>query len=800
VASLAMHPQKGNRFQLLAMDGWSNRPSGTPTLIMGGTSLLPLLMSVARLPADMSAPNPVRPDQKPSRRKKVLIPLAVGIALLFGVLLSLTSFDLPLNPGTNQQLLFFASLSALIFLLFVALTFVLARNLLKLFAERRLGVLGSKFRTRLVVGSLLLSFLPVIGMFFFAYVLMNRSIDKWFSSPVEEVRRDTASMASLLSNYAAQNTRAEAQALAASPETQRAFASHNFSAVTNVFQRHAPTLQGGFALAIVDGDAETSVGTPAPWPQLKAKLPMERLKSESPTSFAWEQTDYILGSAPVGDDGVILVGIPLPKKFSETVKQVETSQQRYLDLAHERRLVRRTYMEVLLLLTVVVLFATTWFALFLSKLVTRPVVALAEATQEISRGRLDYRVEVRAADEIGDLVHSFNRMAAELEANRRQIEASSRDLSAANVALEQRRRHIETILESIPNGVLSLNADRRITHVNHALLRLFHPGAEAGTPSVLIGAPLKDVFGADVVEDLQPLLRRADRMGTTTTQMEMVVQRATLNVAVTVATLKHDGQGLGYVLVFEDLSELLKAQKQAAWREVARRVAHEIKNPLTPIALSAERIRRHLQRGTPPDAASLQVLHSCAETIAGAVETVRTLVDEFSTLARFPTARPQSANINSIVESTLAMFNGRLDNIRVQTFLSPELPNVMADPEAIKRALANLLDNAAEAMQDALFREIQISTALVASRDVVEITVADTGHGVTRELKERLFLPYFSTKKRGTGLGLAIVNRIVEDHHGSIRVEENQPVGARFVVELPIVSDAVAAPSINQHA
>lgn len=747
----------------------------------------------------MSAPNPSRPGQKPSSRKKVIIPLAVGLALLFWVLLSLTSFDLPLNPGTNQQLLFFASLSALIFLLFVALTFVLARNLLKLFAERRLGVLGSKFRTRLVVGSLLLSFLPVIGMFFFAYVLMNRSIDKWFSTPVEEVRRDTATMASLLSNYAAQNTRAEAEAIATSPETQSAFASHNSSAIADEFERHASTLQGGFALALVDGEAEASFGAPASWLQLKARLP--RLRSDIPTSFSWGQIEYILGSAPVGDHGLILVGIPLPRQFSETVKQVEASQQRYLDLARERRLVRRTYMEVLLLLTVVVLFATTWFALFLSKLVTRPVVALAEATQEISRGRLDYRVEVRAADEIGDLVHSFNRMAEELESSRRQIEASSRDLSAANVALEQRRRHIETILESIPNGVLSLNAERRVTHANHALLRLFHPvAAESGTPGVLIRAPLKDVFAPEVLEDLEPLLRRADRMGTTTTQMEMVVQRATLSVAVTVATLKHDGQGLGYVLVFEDLSELLKAQKQAAWREVARRVAHEIKNPLTPIALSAERIRRHLQRGARPDAASVEVLHSCAETIAGAVETVRTLVDEFSTLARFPTARPQLANINSIVENTLAMFNGRLDNIRVRTFLAPDLPSVMADPEAMKRALANLLDNAAEAMQNALFREIQISTAMVASRDVVEITVADTGHGVTQELKERLFLPYFSTKKRGTGLGLAIVNRIVEDHHGSIRVEENKPAGARFVVELPMVSETVAAPALNQHA
>src|SRR6476646_8080210 len=211
------------------------------------------------------------------------------------------------------------------------------------------------------------------------------------------------------------------------------------------------------------------------------------MKKNSSGNFSWEGTEYIIGSARVGDHGRILVAMPLPAKFSETVQQVEASQKRYWDLAKERRLVRRTYMSLLLLLTVLVLFATTWLALFLSKLVTRPVVALAEATQEISRGRLDYRVEIRAADEIGDLVRSFNRMAEDLEISRRQIEASSRDLGAANAALEQRRRHIETILESIPTGVLSLDANRRITHLNHALLRMFHPvGPESNPLKTLI--------------------------------------------------------------------------------------------------------------------------------------------------------------------------------------------------------------------------------------------------------------------------------------------------------------------------
>ena len=743
---------------------------------------------------------PIRPP-KTSSRKQYIILLAIAVFLLLAILVSQTAFDLTqVRAGSNQQIVVFYALSLLISLLFVALTFVLARNLLKLFAERRLGVLGSKFRTRMVAGALLLSFVPVIVMYWFAYGLMNRSIDKWFSTPVEEVRADTHAMASLLASYAAQNARAEAVAIAASPEAQRAFAGHGFSAITAEFEKHVPILQRGFALAVQDGNAEASFNAPAPWAILKSKLPLTEAVAGHPAQFTWEQTDYALGSAPVGNNGSILVAISLPKEFSQTVKHVEASQQRYYALAQERRLVRRTYMGLLLLLTMIVLFVTTWLALFLAKLVTRPLAALAEATQEISRGRLDYRVHVTTPDEIGDLVRSFNRMAEELGTSRGQIEASTRDLSVANAELDQRGRQMETILESIPTGVLSLDASRRVTHANHALLRMFYPDSSyEGAVQILLGAQLKDVFPAEVVEDFESLLRRADRMGMTTSQMEMPLARASLNVAITVATLRHQGERSGYVIVFEDLSDLLRAQKQTAWREVARRVAHEIKNPLTPIALSAERIRRYLDRTQAGEKFNHDVIRSCADTIAGAVETVRRLVDEFSTLARFPASKPEPADINEIVESALAMFQGRLDGIRLHKSLAADLPKVMADSEAIKRAIANLVDNAADAMQDTLVREIEIATALVASRDAVEITVADTGHGVTRELKEKLFLPYFSTKRRGTGLGLAIVSRVVEDHHGSIRVEENDPVGARFVVELPVVLESSAVSMTAQH-
>lgn len=356
------------------------------------------------------------PPEKTSRRKQAIILLSISVCLLLAMLVSQTAFDQTLlRPGNNQETVVLAALSALIFLLFVALTFVLMRNLLKLFAERRLGVLGSKFRTRMVAGALLLSSLPVVMMYWFAYGLMNRSIDKWFSTPVEEVRANTHAMASVLASYAMQNARAEAFAIAGSPEIEHGFSSRGFAGVVNEFHRHEATLQGGFALALRDGDEEASFNEPAPWAILKPRLPLGEAAAGHPARFTWQQTDYTLGSASVPGGGLILVAIPLPREFSETVRQVEDSQQRYYDLARERKLVRRTYMFLLSLLTMIVLFVTTWLALFLSKIVTRPLSALAEATEEISRGRLDYRVPVSTNDEIGDLVRSFNRMAEELE-------------------------------------------------------------------------------------------------------------------------------------------------------------------------------------------------------------------------------------------------------------------------------------------------------------------------------------------------------------------------------------------------
>ena len=745
---------------------------------------------------------PLRPEKKRSRTPAI-VALSILIFLLFAVIFAQATFNLTfLQPDTSEETLIFAALSAFIFLLFVALTFVLLRTLLRLYAERKTGVMGSRLRSRMVMGALLLSLGPVIFLFLFSYGLINRSIEKWFSRPVEDVQYRTGVVASLMTDYAADNARVEAERIASSPAAKKSFETGNYALVLDEFRRSEISLQDGFAFAVVDSRAEASFHSPDAWPMIENLLPTQDRADNKSKTFDLLGKTYVLGRAPVGQNGQILVAMPLPVNYQSALRDIERAEQQYQELRNQRRRLRRTYLGYLLLLTVAVLFASTWLALYLSKMVTKPLVALAEATQEISRGRLDYRVDVHVGSEIGQLVNSFNQMAADLESSRANIEASRADLADVNVQLEQRNRHIETILESIPTGVISLDAARDVIHMNSAVQRLLHLNAWAVSRTQTLG----QLFPDDVTADLEHLLRKAERMGTTTSQMEIVTSRLNLNVAVTAASLDPPAQvqnpelpRMGYVVVLEDITDLLRAQKQTAWSEVARRVAHEIKNPLTPIALSAERIRRHLERGTPPDAASLKIIHNCADTISSSVQTVRTLVDEFSTLARFPASRPVPSDINRIVQSALLMFDGRLSGIRVQKFLAHDLPAVHADPDAIQRAVANLVDNAAEAIEHSMVKEIVISTALAGGRDSVEIVVSDTGHGVTPAVKEKLFLPYFSTKKRGTGLGLAIVSRIIEDHHGSIRVEENAPIGTRFIVELPVAA-TVAGPAPIQHA
>ncbi|MGB7134333.1 MAG: ATP-binding protein, partial [Acidobacteriaceae bacterium] len=721
----------------------------------------------------------------------------------------LNAFNLrSLNPRTIGQILLLTSVSVLVFLLFVTVLVLLLRNLLKLLAEQRSQVLGARLRTRMFVGALLVSFVPAIFMFIFSFLLLNRSLERWFSEPASEVRDDSMQIAAELSHYAALNARSEAESMASSPALSAAFQSGDFQAVLNLMRSHQITLQGGFAILYRDATPVATYELPQTtgpaevhsWVNSQDQQHIGAGQPLAPTILKAAQradepmliiggSEYAVGAASLPAGGVIVTALPMPAGMNALMADLSSGTTQYWALYRQRRIIRTTYILLLLMLTALVFFASSWLALNVSRQMTATLEALADAMEEIGRGHYSHRVTAEATAEMGELVGSFNLMAADLEQSRLLAESSARELSAANLALEARRKELETILETIPSGVVTLDASRCIVLGNRAFSDLLHLDLQ----SDLSGLPLDSTLPPDFTEEIQRLDRRAHRMGVASSEFELRTARGTANLSVTIAALDtRNGQNRGSILVLEDVTEFLRIQRQAAWKEVAQRIAHEIRNPLTPITLSAERIRRHVDRALPE---SPGVIRKCCDAILGSVETLRTLVGQFATLAEFPVAQPRPADLNQIVDSALLLFEGRIRNIRVETRLEPGLPLVMADPEALRRALANLIDNAAEAMQDSLLRVLSIATSAGERSGMAEIVVADTGPGLTDEMRERLFLPWFSTRQRGTGLGLSIVAKIVQDHGGSIRAENNAPAGARFIIEVPLAEMNGAEPA-----
>jgi nitrogen fixation/metabolism regulation signal transduction histidine kinase len=771
-------------------------------------------------------------------RKVVSIALASALVILIAGLATLNNNLRFLNPSTTGEILVFTGLSALVFLVFVSILVMLVRNVLKLYADQKSRVMGTRLRTRMVVGAVLVSLLPIAFMALFSYVLMNRAVDHWFSNPVTEMRDDSNQLALELSRYTTANARAEADSVVASlaqgvmPKSSAILSPKERAAIYRVLQQHEITLQGGFCLVFHDSSLLAGYRLPHPTAgaaQVKSWLPpatedgaaasskesvdaleareaamgtqpvaaqiFEAARQPDQPLLTLGGTDYVLGTASMDRGGLIVVGLPMPSGMAATVKRLRADAETYWTLFRNRRQIRGVYMQLLLMMTTLALFASSWLALHLSKQVTKPVEALADAMDQIAAGDYAHRVQESATEELGELVHSFNRMVGDLESSRAQLQASTVQISQANATLEARRNELETMLQTIPNGVATLDADRRIVLANRALTEMMDPGGQRP----FFGETMEQAFPGEVVEVLDRLIKRSHRMGSASSELEMIHPDGNQSLLATVALLENltgsERLHRGYVLVLENATELLRAQKQSAWKEVARRVAHEIKNPLTPISLSAEQIQRHIGRlaallaESAIESPSPAVIERCSEVIRSSVESMRSLVDQFAALAEFPTARPRPADLNTIVENSLAMFAGRLQNIRLITRMGRELPLVMADPEALKRALGNLIDNAAEAMQSSLLRELRVTTLLNES-GLLELTVADTGTGLTDEMRERLFLPYFSTKQRGTGLGLAIAAKIIQEHQGSIRAEKNVPAGAKFIVELRPASNA----------
>jgi two-component system, NtrC family, nitrogen regulation sensor histidine kinase NtrY len=741
-----------------------------------------------------------------SKHRRITVAI-LAVATLFLVLLlsGLNAFRLEfLHPRSISQILLFISLPVLAFLLLVTLLVLLLRNILKLLADQRSRVLGSRLRSRMIFGALLLSFAPALCMCLFSFLLLNRSIDRWFTQPVADMRENSTRIALDLANYVNLNARSEAESLARSASFEQNYQANDEPALLDEIRTHRITLQGGFAIVYRDGapvaqyqlPKTTRPATVHAW--LDEDTPDESSDTAPLTAIVLkaaqrtdepvvtiDETEYAMGGATLSRGGIIVVGLPVPSGLGAAVAQIRKGANQYWTIYRQRRIIRITFVLQLLMLTVLIFFASSWLALYLSKQITRPVEALADAMNEIAHGQYGRRVTVSATEELGELIRSFNHMASDLEQSRNLAETSAAQLSAANLTLETRRKELETILETIPSGVATLDTDRSILQANRAFIDLFaHNRVET-----LTGMALSAILPGDMAAEMTLLERRAQRMGIAASEFEMPTPSGTLSLTTTITVLDLGSGRRGSILVIEDVTEFLRAQRQLAWKQVAQRVAHEIKNPLTPISLSAERIRRHLAN---PRAESTSVIGRCADVILSSVESMRVLVDQFAVLAEFPAAQPKPADLNVIVEGAVMLFHGRLNDTRIEQRLAADLPPVMADAQAMQRALANLIDNAAEAMQGSLLRVLSVETCTNENGSMAELVLADTGHGLTDATRERLFLPYFSTKQRGSGLGLAIAAKIIQEHHGAIRAENNSPTGARFIIELPFAELTVS--------
>jgi nitrogen fixation/metabolism regulation signal transduction histidine kinase len=646
------------------------------------------------------------------------------------------------GPTTPEQTYVFWGLSTLIFLMTVLLGFMLFRDAVKLYFARRAGVEGSRIRTKILVGALSLTLMPTIFLVLWSVEVLNRNLDKWFSRPAESIKLNLGEIGKSMEAETREHGKAVARWVADSGELR------DFMTAGKLPVQY-------FASVCERSRAE----------EVHVVRPDGGQISVCEAKAAGETGRELTVSEPLRGGGQVVVRLRMPQDLAKQEQEINRHIRDYDQLASSRRGTRLFYLQMLLLITLFVLFIAVWVALFLARQITAPVTALLEAARAVRGGNLAHRVRVDATDELASLVRAFNDMTQDLQANRDE--------------LERRRRFMEAVLESIPTGVISLSHDGTVLLVNGALSGIFADG------SIRPGVKLTELIPGERAEEFSRLLKRARRTGSADRQFELKTGTGVRHLAMTIAALEASVTS-GYVLVIEDTSELLRAQRAAAWHEVARRIAHELKNPLTPIGLSSERILRQLDR-TPASPEVRRIITECCATIGREVESVKTLVDEFSQFARFPAAQPAAVDLNSVVEEGLAVFAGRLEGITIRRRLGADLPAVALDREQFKRVVVNLVDNAAEAMAEAPLRELSVDTQAVTA-ETVELVIADTGCGISTEDKEKLFLPYFSTKKRGTGLGLAIVSHIVAEHHAHIRVENNTPVGARFIIEVPAAS------------
>lgn len=690
----------------------------------------------------------------------------------------------------ESKILIFGLINIII-LLIILLLYLVFRNVAKLLMERRQNVIGAKLRTKLVLAFVGLSLVPTMLLFFVSAGFITNSIRNWFNEQVENSLDESMEVAQTYYKSSASNALYYGHQISAIIKEQKLLNDQNVPRLRELIRQKQKEYNLG-VVEVFSSQREELVRAANPQlPQGEFTNPSSEdidaaLQGKELTKInSIGKADLIRGIVPIRSNwdprdvvGVVVVNHYVPYSLVSKMKEISASYYEFRQLKILKNPITTTYVLTLFLITVVIIFLAIWFGVYLAKSLTIPIQELADATRQIADGNLDINLGEKGSDEIGMLVSSFNKMTADLRHHQLILNKTNNELTRSNLELEQRRRYMETVLKNVTAGVISVDKKGVLTTVNKSAERLLN----ISTRDVL-GRHFRDVLRPAHLDTVNGILRDMvlGKQDTISKQVTIPLQESKLTLQVNLSVLKDDNnEFMGTVVVFDDLTQLIKAQRMAAWREVARRIAHEIKNPLTPIQLSAQRLRkRYLSRFSEDE----KVFDECTGMIIKSVDELKTLVDEFSNFARMPAVQPTVNNLNDIIREALTLYQEAHRNIKFAFRPDDAIPPFPLDRDQIKRVLINLLDNAVAAIEGE--GEVAIESRFYQDLKMASFSVIDTGHGIAPEDRPRLFEPYFSTKKSGTGLGLAIVNSIIADHHGFIRVKANHPQGTKFVVELP---------------
>ncbi|MBI4002465.1 MAG: HAMP domain-containing protein [Nitrospira defluvii] len=754
-------------------------------------------------------PPGVLPEKEPSssasteseRRKRHVRPVWIVLILLLPCL-ALTFYyaqtAIPLGGESDSFLpstgyAFVLLLVNLDLIGFVVLTLLLSRNLIKAYFERRHRLVGSGFRAKLVAAFIGFSLIPTVLLALVASGLVNKAVDVWFNDQIEHVMKDSYEVARM--HHAGHVSLAINSARAISHEIFREellLPEQRDLLVAAIARKRAEYATAG--IEVFSSKMETLTKSLDPEvPVTVLDLPIGQLVlqvingKQELTSVQEAQTGRLVrAGVPIASgirrgeiDGVVVVDAYVPESLLGKMESIGRQYAEYKQMKAMKNPIKAGAYLLVAVITVMILFSATWFGFYVARGITVPIQRLAEATESIAQGDLSVRIEAKATDEIGTLVESFNRMTADLQSSKTKVEEANVSLRQSNLELDRRRAYIETVVDTIAAGVLSIDRLGIITTFNPSAERMLGLWADR-----FRGRSANEAFKEYKLDLFQSVYDRmlADQRDNIAVEGQLDLQGRFLTIGVHCSRMKDEAtKDLGFVLIFEDLSELIKAQKAAAWREVAQRIAHEIKNPLTPIQLSAQRLRKKFQDKAPDFD---RICDESTQVIVNEVASLKQMLDEFSKFARMPAPHMTMDSLDDVVKEVVALYQSAHREIDCVVELDPDLPPFNFDREQIKRVLVNLCDNSIHAMNHK--GHLWIKTRYDTKQHRAVVTVADEGTGIAPEDQEKLFVPYFSRKKTGTGLGLAIVRRIVTDHDGQIHAGNHQPKGALFTFELPV--------------